>query len=91
MWCNHFTEYIKRKLMIPISQVTNPKLSKKKKKSNKPPKNGEWRTCGRKIRKGVVGGGENESESLREGGVAVGREIERKGGRRQRGWKWEWE
>ena len=38
MWCNYFTEYIKKKLMIPISQATKPKLSTKKKKSNKPQK-----------------------------------------------------
>ena len=38
MWCNYFTEYIKKKLMISISQATKPKLSTKKKKSNKPQK-----------------------------------------------------
>ena len=39
----------------------------------------------------MAGSGENESESLREGGVASGRKIERKGGWRQRGREWEWE
>ena len=38
MWCNYFTEYIKQKLMIPISQVTNPELSTKKEEVTNPKK-----------------------------------------------------
>ena len=38
MWCNYFTEYIKQKLMIPISQVTNPELPTKKEEVTNPKK-----------------------------------------------------